>query len=134
MKFLTYLVLFITTLTFGNEINAQTDNSISESVVNAIKKGDSETLSDNFYGNIEIVLPSKTGVYSKNQAEMVMKDFFNEYPVDSFKIIHKGKKENASFAIGNYASSDHHFRFTFLTKIQNSKLLIHQLRIEKQDE
>ncbi|MBS2100605.1 DUF4783 domain-containing protein [Carboxylicivirga linearis] len=134
MKFLTYLVLIITAMAMSIPTNAQNDNAISTSVINAIKKGDSEALSQNFYGNIEIVLPSKTGVYSKKQAEMVLKDFFNQYPVDSFKIIHKGKKENASFAIGNYDSSKSHFRFTFLTKMQNSKLLIHQLRIEKQDE
>nr|WP_321412636.1 DUF4783 domain-containing protein [uncultured Carboxylicivirga sp.] len=134
MKILTYLILSVTALMVMADVSAQSNNAITTDVVNAIRKGDSESLSKNFYGNIELVLPSKTGVYSKNQAEMVMKDFFNEYPVDHFNIIHEGKKENASFAIGNYDSSNNHFRFTFLTKVQNSKLLIHQLRIEKQDE
>ena len=96
MKFFTYLVLIISAMAMSITTNAQNDNAISTNVINAIKKGDSETLSQNFYGNIEIVLPSKTGVYSKKQAEMVLKDFFNEYPVDSFKIIHKISFNNYS--------------------------------------
>lgn len=134
MKFHTYLFLIIAALFVPCVVFAQSGSDFSTEVVNAIQEGDSESLSNSFYGNVEIVMPSKTGVYSRKQAEMVMKDFFNKYPVDSFKIIHKGNKENASFAIGNYDSSTNHFRFTFLTKAQGSTLLIHQLRIEKQDE
>lgn len=113
---------------------AQTEQSLSNEVVSAIRKGDAQTLAKSFYSNIEIVLPSKTGVYSKSQAEMVMKDFFQKYPVKNFTVIHKGKKENASYAIGNYDSVNNCFRITFLTKVDGSDLLIHQLRIEKQDE
>lgn len=134
MKLLTYQILLIITLLLPFEIKAQSKNALSAEVVEAIRTSDSGLLAKSFFVNVEIVMPSKTGVFSKNQAEMVMKDFFKKYPVDKFKIIHKGEKENASFAIGNYDSSTNHFRFTFLTKSQGSKLLIHQLRIEKQDE
>ncbi len=134
MKIRTYLILLIMVLWVPSEMEGQSENALSSDIVAAIRKGDSGLLSKSFFSNVEIVMPSKTGVFSKNQAEMVMKDFFNKYPVDDFTIIHKGKKENASFAIGNYNSSINHFRFTFLTKSQGSKLLIHQLRIEKQDE
>ena len=86
------------------------------------------------YYEIEFVLLGKTGVYSKNQAEMVLDGFYKDYPPTDFKIIHTGEKENASFSIGIYTSGRKTFRFTFLTKETLNKILIHQLRIETQDE
>ncbi|MCU4177628.1 DUF4783 domain-containing protein [Carboxylicivirga sp. N1Y90] len=113
---------------------AQKSEVIPDGVVKAIKTSDVNELALSFNDNIEIVLPGKTGVYSRSQAEMIIKDFFNRQPVKDFAIIHEGKKENASFAIGNYSSDSGNFRFTFLTKSDGTKVLIHQLRIEKQDE
>jgi hypothetical protein len=134
MRFNTCFLFFFLSVIFAQLSFSQQAEVISSEVISAIKKGDSESLADGFFTNIEIVLPAKTGVYSKTQAEMVMKDFFSKYPVKDFNLIHTGKKENASFAIANYSSVSHRFRFTFLTKSNGSKVLIHQLRIEKQDE
>ncbi len=134
MKIRTSFIFFLLSLLAVQHSTAQQGDVVSSEVITAIKQGDSQSLADGFFDNIEIVLPSKTGVYSKKQAEMVMKNFFNKYPVSDFELIHKGKKENASFAIGNYSSASHRFRFTFLTKLNGSEVLIHQLRIEKQNE
>lgn len=134
MRFHTCLIFFFLSVFYGQLGLSQQSEVVSSEVISAIKKGDSESLAEGFFANVEIVLPTKTGVYSRKQAEMVIKDFFSKYPVSDFELIHKGKKENASFAIANYSSGSHRFRFTFLTKLNGSKVLIHQLRIEKQDE
>jgi hypothetical protein len=65
---------------------------------------------------------------------MILKEFFTNNPPKSFKIIHEGSRQNASFAIGNYQTGSGTYRFYFLTKKVNGKLLIHQLRIEKQND
>ena len=118
----------------ANGLCAQAPEALTKDVEDAINANDSESLASAFYSNVEIVLPSKNGVYSRKQAEMVMKDFFANHPVSKFKVIHTGKKEKACFAIGEYVSNNSKFRFTFLTKPHGSNVLIHQLRIEKQDE
>jgi len=112
----------------------QSAGTLSGEVVKATKSGNAQVLSTHFFNNIELVLPGKTGVFSKKQAEMIVKDFFAKNPPADFRIIHEGRKENASYAIGNYSSSTGSYRFTFLTKNATNKVLIHQLRIEKQDE
>lgn len=113
---------------------AQYSAALPQDAVMAVKRSDAETLSESFNDNIEIILPNKTAVYSRKQAGMVLKDFFNKNKVSEFKLIHQGKKESASFAIANYYSNRGRFRFTFLTKNKGGKIYIHQIRIEKQDD
>jgi len=126
------LLFFILSSAFVTD--AQYSAALPQDAIMAVKRSDAETLSASFNDNIEIILPHKTAVYSRKQAEMVVKDFFNKNKVSEFKLIHQGKKENASFAIANYYSDRGRFRFTFLTKNKSGKIYIHQIRIEKQDD
>jgi hypothetical protein len=115
---------------YGVSVYAQ--NSLPQSIVSATAAGNARDLAAGFNDNIELVLPQKSGIFSKSQAEMVLKDFFSKNPPSSFKVIHEGSRQNASFAIGNYKSGNSFYRFYFLTKKTNNKVLIHQLRIERQ--
>ncbi|MCT4589990.1 MAG: DUF4783 domain-containing protein [Carboxylicivirga sp.] len=121
------IVLFIGVSGFSQQTAALPDGLIM-----AIKKSDAEAVSKSFNAQVELILPQKSAVYSKKQAEMVIKDFFERNPVKEFKLIHQGKKDKSSFAIANYYASSNRFRFTFLTKIKSGKIYIHQIRIEKQ--
>ncbi len=112
--------------------DAQSNNSLPQGIVSATGNGNADKLASYFNDNIELVLPQKSGIFSKSQAQMILKEFFTNNPPASFKIIHQGSRQNASFAIGNYKSGGNVYRFYFLTKKTNNKLLIHQLRIEKQ--
>jgi hypothetical protein len=106
-----------------------------DTVVAVIKAGNAEELSKYFSGKIELVMPQKSGIFSKSQAQLILADFFKSYPVINFKIIHEGVRENSSFAIGRYRTQTQSiFRFHFLTKTKDDRLFIHQLRIEKQDD
>jgi len=128
------IILFICILFPALLVNAQHSAALPQDAVMAVKRSDAETLSGSFNTNIEIILPHKTAVYSRKQAEMVLKDFFSNNKVSEFKLIHQGRKENASFAIANYYSANGRYRFTFLTKNKDGKIYIHQIRIEKQDD
>ncbi|MCU4158243.1 DUF4783 domain-containing protein [Carboxylicivirga sp. A043] len=114
------------------EVNAQQTAALPEGTIMMVKQANAEKLSQSFNEQIEIILPSKTAVYSRKQAEMVIKDFFNQHSVTEFQLIHQGKKDNASYAIANYHTSNGRFRFTFLTKKKSGKIYIHQIRIERQ--
>ena len=62
--------------------------------------------------------------------ENILKDFFINHPPASFDILHQGGKETSKYAIGSLKSGPNTFRITFLLKSVNSKVFIHQLRIE----
>ena len=119
---------------FSLTSQAQSNKAISSDIVNATRNGDAKKLSEYFNENIELVLPQKSGIFSRSQAEMVLKEFFAQNPPNGFRIIHEGSRQNASFAIGNYTSGKEVFRIYYLTKKINNKLFIHQLRIEKQND
>jgi hypothetical protein len=128
--------IFFTVLLLGigfSNINAQAKELPAE-IVEATKAGEADQLSAYFNSSIELILPQKTGIFSKPQAAMVMKDFFKKNKATHFSIIHEGNRQNASFAIGNYTTEKDSFRIYYLTKKVNNQSLIHQLRIEKQND
>ncbi len=133
MKPILHFTVTILLLSFQCSAFAQS-GSFPQALVKATQNGDASTLAGYFNDNIELVLPGKSGVYSRNQAEMVVRDFFETVAPQEFKIIHEGNRENASFVIGSLTGKSETFRVYFLTKNNEKKLVIHQLRIEKQDD
>lgn len=125
-KFITpFLVLvFLTLNLFAAEI--------SKEVSVAMKAGNSKELAKFFNTNIELSILEKEGVYSKTQAELIIKNFFTKHAPTSFVIIHDGG-EGVKYAIGNLKTSNGTYRVTIMYKEANSKTHIHQLRIEEDD-
>ena len=132
--FISISISLILTLFMSYSLSAQNSSAISPDIVSATRDGSASDLAEYFNDNIELVIPQKSGIFSKSQAEMVLKDFFAKNPPTDFKIIHEGSRQNASFAIGNYTTGNSVYRMYFLTKKVDGNLLIHQLRIEKQND
>lgn len=136
MKNLKNLIfLFLLVAIFSSPaIIAQTSGGIPEGISATIKAGNSREFSRFFNTNIELVLPNTEDVYSKTQAELIIKDFFVKNPPTNFVILHQGGKETSRYAIGTLTTTKGVFRVYFLLKIKDSEALIHQLRIEKEEE
>lgn len=119
------LVLLVCAFIFSFiKIDAQTSLNIFEE----FKNGDSKSLSSYFNQNVEINITGMAdNVFSKSQAEQIIKVFFNEYKPTGFKLFHKGGKDDYQYFIGVLYSGESKFRIYFL--IKNN--IIHQLRIEK---
>lgn len=108
--------------------------TIPEGIILAFKAGNAEELAKHFNANIELVILENEDVYSKTQAEQILRNFFTNHHPASFKIIFEGGKETSRYAIGNLSTSSGNFRVYFLIKNQDGTPLIHQLRIEVEDE
>lgn len=108
--------------------------SFPNHLIRATQNGDAATLAAAFNDNVELVLPGKSGIYSRSQAEMVVRDFFSSADPQEFKIMHEGTRDNASYVIGTLVCKSENFRVYFLTKSSEKKIIIHQLRIERQDD
>jgi len=102
-----------------------------DEVVNAIKKGNATELSRYFDNTIEITLSNKKRIYSKRQAELVLKDFFFSSTVIGFNIVHKGNNINAQFIIGILSTKKGEYRTTIYMKQKEKKHLLQELRFEK---
>ena len=104
---------------------------ITDDIVNSIRTGNSKSLSGFFADNIDLTVLDKEGVYSKAQAEFIVKDFFAKHFPKDFKIVHQGEsKDGAKFTIGALTAGDGNFRVYILVKKTGDKNGITQLRFE----
>ena len=103
---------------------------ITDDIINAFKSGNAATIAKYFNATIELTLHNKEDIYSKTQAERILKDFFSQHPPSKFTLLHQGGKESSKYAIGNLTAGNKNYRITFLLKSMNNKVFIHQLRIE----
>jgi hypothetical protein len=111
--------------------------SLPGKVVMALKKGNAAGLTPFLNERLELVIPGKSGVFSKEQAYFILKGFFEDHPVISFQILHHGARENSTFVIGRYNCRQGQYRLYFLIKNnpqEPGQIVIHQIRIEKQDD
>ena len=76
----------------------------------------------------------KEDFYKKNVAETILKDFFTQYRTRDFVIRHQGGTNDAQYAIGSLKTDKGDFRVYFLLKKVGEDLLIHQIRIESDEE
>lgn len=109
-------------------------DKVPEGISLAFKAGNAAELSKFFNEEIELVLMDKEDLYSSKQAEQIMKQFFAEHRPMSFKIIFEGGKETSRYAIGNLTTETNTYRIYFLIKKENDEPLIHQLRIEEEND
>ena len=114
-------------------LNAQT-GKVPEEIVLSFKAGNAEELAKFFHNNVELIILEEEDVYSRSQAEQIIRKFFNEHKPEAFKIIFEGGKENSRYAIGSMQAAGKNLRVYILMKNKEGSPYIHQLRIEEEEE
>lgn len=120
---------------FISSANINANKDVPEGIVLAFKSANAKELAKFFNTTIELVISDKEGIYSKPQAEQIIKDFFVKNPLtkDSFRLLHEVGKESSRYAIGNLYTTKGVYRISFLIKTVNNVPLIDQLRIEEEN-
>ncbi len=100
----------------------------------AIRSGDARMIARFFNTNVDLTIVNQEDVFSKAQAEMVIKDFFAKNTPRSYTIIHRGvSKEGAKYAIGTLVTTQGStFRTYFFVKESGGMSYIQELRFEKE--
>lgn len=112
---------------------AQPDADITQQVASAIRSGNAAELAKYFNTTVDITLPSSEGSYSKAQAEMMTKSFFQKYPPVSFTINNQGtSKGGMRYVIGTLTTKTTSFRTYFMMKDAGGQTWIQQLQFENQ--
>jgi 3-methyladenine DNA glycosylase AlkC len=123
-------VLQVVLLSLGNLAATQDQTKIPAGIPMAFRAGNAAELARYMNSTIELLLLDKEDFYKKNVAEVILNDFFKEYPARDFSISHQGAKNDAQYAIGNLKTEKGDFRVYFLLKKVDNELLIHLIRIE----
>jgi mRNA-degrading endonuclease RelE of RelBE toxin-antitoxin system len=125
MKTRLTLFLIFLSLSYGF---AQRD--VSPTIISALQKGDAVAVSAFFNENVELIVGQVNDVFSKKQATGILSDFFRRNKISSFRIIHKGNKENSAFSICSMQAGSASYRVYILVRTADNQQLIQQLRIE----
>jgi hypothetical protein len=108
---------------------------VIDDIASAIRSGNPKNISSFFIESIDLKVIEKEDVYSKQQAEMILKDFFSKHAVKSFTVAHKSEpKAGSQYVIGTLETSNGKFRTYFLIKTVGGRTLIQQFRIETENE
>jgi len=119
------IFIFVVTRFYGQ---AGTKNEIAM----AIKEGNSLKLSGFFMPSVDLTVGSAEDVYSKDQAEMIIKKFFDNHQTIDFQLKHEGKSKLDDFYfIGSLQTKNGEFRLTYFLKKSKEKFMIKQFRIEE---
>jgi len=126
-----YMKTFISTLTVFLSllmVSFVTQNSNLDEVIDALKDGKATELGKYMDDNVEITLPDKSNNYSKAQAILILKDFFENNEVKSFEVKHKGDQNGQPYCVGNLQTKSGNYRTTVFMKTVTGKNVIRQIR------
>lgn len=101
-----------------------------ESVIGALRNGNTSELSRYMDGNLDISMPNKTDTYSKAQAVLILKDFFARNGVTGFEVKHKGDNKGNEYCIGMLNTKSGTYRTTVFMKADGGKQLIKEIRFQ----
>ncbi|RYZ27626.1 MAG: DUF4783 domain-containing protein [Chitinophagaceae bacterium] len=102
-----------------------------DDVINALRSGNTTQLIKYVDNNIELSLPSKTDNYSRQQAGVILQDFFSNSGVKDFESKHKGDNGGSQFGIGTLITRSGNYRTTIFMTEKNGKLFVKGLRFQQ---
>ena len=121
------ITLFVALTAFVNPI-------INEKIATAIKNGNSTAIASFFNKTVDLTLPKNEGVFSKSQAEIILKNFFTTNKPTDFKVVHDGEsKNNTLYSIGNLITANGVYRTYILYQENANNIVILELRIESDE-
>ena len=102
-------------------------------IKDAIKASNAKEVIKFFNTSVDMNLAGEASMYSKAQAEFVLRDFFKKYPATEFRIQHTGSsKGGLQFAIGEYVSNADVFDVLIRVKEVSGAYLIHEINFVKE--
>lgn len=101
-----------------------------DQVISALRSGNAPELAKYFDENVELTLPEKSDNYSKAQALLILKDFFNNNGVKTFEVKHKGEQSGGQFCIGTLQTKAGNYRTTVFMKTKSGKQVVKDIRFQ----
>lgn len=130
-RFKIVLLVLSLVLIGAGSIHAQGKDIITV-VEKALTAGNSQLISTYFSDHVNLSLPGTDGVYSKEQAGVILKEFFTRHKPTQFKITHKGKSgEGASYFVGALTCGSKKFSIYVLMHNAANKSTIKQFQVEE---
>jgi len=124
-----FLYIALTILIVGINSRSYGQGEVISNVKGALNAGSSKELVKYLDKNSDIDIEGEKSTFSKTQAEVVLKDFFQNYPPTNFQIIHQGaSKAGSPYVIGQYSHKSGSFRVWIrLKEISENSYVVHAM-------
>ena len=130
-RIILFIALVISILGVQSRVYGQGD--VISKVKGALNTGSSKELVKYLDKASDIDIEGEKSTFSKTQAEVVLKDFFQNYPPTSFQIIHQGaSKAGSPYVIGQYSHKTGSFRVWIrLKELSEDNYVVHAMSFYK---
>ena len=127
------LSITFTLLLFTVYAQNNSNHSPMEDMVNAIKNDRVADMVKYFDIFVAITINNNQQVYSHNQAQLVLQDFFDKNNSKDFQIMDNGAPDNTSkFLIGSFTEPNGtKYTVFILMKLKNGDYILQELRLNK---
>lgn len=127
MKPLFFLFVFFSQLTGYHSFQSDVIESLSAH----FKAGNAKEIAANFASSVELIIIDEEDVYSKAQAEQILRNFFTKYPPVKSSVVHLiNTNPNFRFGILSLQTKNAKFRVSITMKKSGSAFFITELRVE----
>ncbi len=104
---------------------------IARQVISAVQSNNAQETAKYFNSMVDLTLPGYDDSYSKAQAGQILKEFFIQNPIKSFKITKQGTSPDGSqFTIGTLETAKKTYRLYFLIKATGGQDLVQQFQVQ----
>ena len=119
-------------LVFG-AAEAQGTRTPLEDMVNAIRNDRVVDMVKYFDNFVPVTINNAQSIYSRNQAEVVLKDFFDKNIPKDFQVMDNGSPDNYSkFIIGSlFVTNGNKYNVYILIKLKDGNYILQDFRLNK---
>jgi len=110
--------------------SAHTADDVTERISNAIKSGDAAELSEYFNSNVRLKIDKNDYIYSRNQAKVIMNDFFGRNRPTNYFITSERKSGGTTIIIGSMETEERTFRVYYQLSVNPGHRQINFLDIQ----
>ena len=120
-------------ISLGIILSSFSVNTSIDDVLSALKSGNAGQLAKYFDTRVDISLPNRSDNFSRNQAEMILKDFFASNEVKTFVVKHKGENAGSQFCIGLLQTRNGNFRTKLYMKQKGDQQVVQEIAFQPED-
>ena len=129
-----YLLISMLLIASAFKIDARPidDGDVFIPIAKYMEAGDAEKLSVWFADNLQVEVLGSINNCTRNQAKLIMRNFFTNHTPKSFKIMHKSGRPPMNYAVANLDAGGSQYRVIIFVKSVEGRNEILQIKIENQ--
>ena len=128
-KYLLISMLLCASL-FKVDARAIDDGDVFIPIAKYMESGDADKLSVWFADNLQVDVMGTINNCTRNQAKLILRNFFTNHTPKEFKIMHKSGRPPMNYAVANLDAGGSQYRVIIFVKSVNGKNEILQIKIE----